>query len=103
MKQRRRGGRGRTLSGYSLNRLLLNGLKTGTVMQALKAMEIKGSHRGVKNLLGGRKILGVAREEYLFKALKKEGLTDKDIKKHLGELIREGHVYTPKRGFYKRT
>jgi len=84
----RRGGRGRTHAGFAVNLFLLESLKRGTIMQTLRKFEYKQ---------------GVAREEELFKKLRKEGLTDKDIKKHMGELIREGEVYLPRPFFYRRT
>lgn len=88
MRKKRRGGRGRTHAGLVVNLFLLESLKRGTIMQALKKFEYKR---------------GVAREEEFFKKLRKEGLTDKDIKKHLGELIRSGDVFCPRPLFYRRT
>jgi len=84
----RKGGRGRTLTGRVVNRFLLDSLKEGTILNTLKKFEYKQ---------------GVAREEEFFGKLRKQGLTEKDIKVHLGSLIREGDVYSPRPHFYKRT
>ena len=84
----RRGGRGRTHAGLVVNLFLLESLKRVTIMQTLKKFEYKQ---------------GVAREGELFKKLRKEGMTDQDIKKHMRELIREGEVFCPRPEFYRRT
>lgn len=84
----RRGGRGRTLAGMTLTMFLSDALKTGTIMQTIKKFEYKQ---------------GVARKEELFKSLKKQGLTEKDIKKHLRDLLRSGDVYEPRETMYRRT
>jgi len=84
----RRGGRGRTLTGLAVNLVLLDALKRGTIMETLKKFEYKQ---------------GVAREKEFFEKLRKQGLSDKDIKKHLGELLRFGDVFTPRPMFYRRT
>jgi len=84
----RRGGRGRTLTGRALQDFWMDSMKQGAIMQALKKFEYKQ---------------GVARKEELYKKLKKEGLTDKDIKKHLGVLIRSGDIFSPRPEYYRRT
>lgn len=78
----------RTLAGMTLTMFLSDALKQGTIMQTIKKFEYKQ---------------GVARQEELFKKLRKKGLTDKDIKTHLGALLRSGDVYMPRETWYRRT
>jgi len=88
MKRARRGGRGRTLAGMTLTMFFSDALKTGTIMETIKKFEYKQ---------------GVARQEELFDKLKKQGLTEKDIKTHLSALLRSGDVYQPRETWYRRT
>ena len=85
---RKRGGRGRTLAGMTLTMFFSDALKQGTIMNTIKKFEYKQ---------------GVARKEELFRKLKKEGLTEKDIKIHLRALLRSGDVYEPRETWYRRT
>lgn len=85
---KRRHGRGRTLTGYAVNQFFVDALKEGAVLNTLKKFEYKQ---------------GVARKEELFKKLRKQGLTQREIDTHLGKLIRSGDVFTPREGYYRRT
>jgi len=70
-------------------------------MRILRILQEKGKYKGVKNILGDRVLIGMVREEALYKALQKEGMRKSDINKYLRELIIEGYVYSPREGFYK--
>jgi hypothetical protein len=84
----RKHGRGRTLSGMSLIFWTRDLLAESEVLAVIKSFEYKK---------------GVAKEKELYRRLKKRGLTEKDIKKSLGSLIREGEVYSPREEWYRRT
>lgn len=84
----RRGGRGRTLSHFTLDLWTLDILQQGAVLKTIRRLEYKE---------------GYARKEKLFKSLIKQGLTDKEVQKHLRQLIREGDVYSPRVDWYRRT
>jgi len=83
----RRGGRGRTLSGRAVQAFLWESVKRGTIMLELQKREKK---------------IRMVHQRDLHSALNKLGLTDKDIQKYEGELIRAGHIYRP-RAFYLKT
>ena len=87
-KKTRRGGRGRTLSGYAIQAFLMESLKRGTIMTTLQRMEKKTR---------------MVHQRDVKEALKKQGLTEKDIFKYSGELIRAGHIYEPRPFYWKTT
>lgn len=96
-----RKGRGKHHSVIAVNKWLLASLKRGTIMKILRILQEKGKYKGIKNILGNRILIGMVREETLYKALQKEGMKKSDIDKYLRELIIEGHIYSPRVGFYK--
>ena len=71
------------------------------VLEAISEMSRKGEYSGIQNLLGNEKLIGMAREEHLLKALKNYGISEERAKEIIGELMREGKIFEPRRGFYR--